>query len=102
MQSLQMKYNFSSLPSFDYSMIAYLNKYFSVGGLYRHFDAVSAIVQFRFEKLVIGVAYEYSIAPYRVGFANTQEFMLGLSPSPFSGSQGGSHYKTAECPTFSY
>lgn len=102
MQSLQMKYNFASLPSFDYSMIAYLNKYFAVGGLYRHFDSFAAIVQYRFEKLVIGVSYEYSIAPYRIGFANTQEFMLGLSPSPFSGSEGASHYKTAECPTFNY
>jgi type IX secretion system PorP/SprF family membrane protein len=101
-QSLQVKYNFSSLPAFDYSMIAYLNKSFAVGGLYRHLDAIAAIVQYRFEKLVIGIAYEYSIAPYRVGFANTQEMMLGLSPSPFNGGGGATHYKTAECPTFKY
>lgn len=103
MQALQMKYTFAALPSLDYSMIAYLNKHFAVGGSYRHFDALAAIVQFRFDKLVIGLAYEYSVAPYRVGFANTQEFMLGLSPSPFSGGgEGVGGYKTAQCPTFSY
>ena len=102
MQALQIKYNFATLPSLDYSMIAYLNKYFAVGGSYRHFDALAAIVQYRFEKLVIGVAYEYSIAPYRVGFANTQEFMLGLTPSPFSSGEEAVHYKTAQCPTFHY
>ena len=102
LQALQMKYTFASLPSFDYSMMVYLNKYFAVGGLYRHLDAVAGIVQFRFDKLVIGLGYEYSVAPYRVGFANTQEFMMGLSPSPFSGGDGVGGYKTAQCPTFSY
>lgn len=102
MQSLQVKYNFATLPSIDYSIIAHLNKYFAVGALYRHFDAIAAIVQYRFEKLVIGVSYEYSIAPYRIGFANTQEMMIGLSPSPFNGEGEGIHYKTAECPTFQY
>ena len=102
LQSLQMKYTFDAIPSFDYSMIAYLNKYFAVGGMYRHFDALAAIVQYRFETLVVGIAYEYSIAPYRVGFANTQEFMLGLTPSPFNSGDDATHYKTAQCPTFQY
>ncbi len=102
MQMLQVKYNFAALPSVDYSMLAYLNKSFAVGGLYRHFDALAAIVQYRFEKLVVGVAFEYSIAPYRVGFANTQEFMLGLSPSPFTSGSDAAQYKTAQCPTFHY
>lgn len=102
LHSLQMKYTFASLPSFDYSVVAYLSKNIAVGAMYRHFDAVAAIVQYRFDKLVIGFAYEYSIAPYRVGFANTQEFMLGLSPSPFSGDGAPGKFKTAECPSFQY
>lgn len=102
LQSLQMKYNFATLPSFDYSMIAYLNKSFAVGGLYRHLDALAAIVQYRLEKLVIGVSYEFSVAPYRVGFANTQELMLGISPSPFTAGTDATKYKTAQCPTFHY
>ncbi len=102
LQSLQVKYNVATLPSFDYSMVAYLNKNFAVGGMYRHFDAIAAIVQYRFDKLVIGVSYDFSIAPYRVGFANTQEFMLGLSPSPFSSADDIGGFKTAQCPTFHY
>lgn len=101
-QALQMKYHFASFPSLDYSMIAHLNKHLAVGGLYRHLDALAAIVQYRYDKLVIGISYEYSVAPYRIGFANTQEFMLGLSPSPFSGGDNDRQYKTAECPTFQY
>jgi len=101
-QALQMKYHFASFPSFDYSMIAHLNKNFAVGGLYRHLDALAAIVQYRYDNLVIGLSYEYSVAPYRIGFANTQEFMLGLSPSPFSGGDNDRQYKTAQCPTFQY
>ncbi|MBI4929445.1 MAG: PorP/SprF family type IX secretion system membrane protein [Bacteroidetes bacterium] len=104
MQSLHLKYNFSSLPSTDYNMLAYLNKNFAVGISYRHLDAVAGIVQFRYDKLVIGIAYDYTIAPYRIGFANSQELMVGLSPSPYYGGsdQGGGHYRTAECPTFQY
>ncbi|MBI3501365.1 MAG: PorP/SprF family type IX secretion system membrane protein [Bacteroidetes bacterium] len=103
LQSLHVKYNFATLPSFDYTLLAYLNKYFAVGLSYRHFDAIAGIVQFRFDKLVIGFAYDYTIAPYRLGFANSQEVMLGLSPSPYSdGADNAKHYRTAECPTFQY
>jgi hypothetical protein len=102
MQALQVKYTFAALPSVDYSMIAYLNKSFAVGGLYRHLDALAAIVQYRFEDLVVGIAYEFSLSPYRVGFANSQEFMLGLTPSPFTAGSNAVQYKTAQCPTFHY
>lgn len=103
-QSVHLKYNFSSLPSVDLNLLAYLNKYFAVGLSYRHLDAIAGIVQFRYDKLVIGIAYDYTIAPYRIGFANSQELMLGLSPSPYYGGkeQVGGHYRTAECPTFQY
>ena len=103
-QSLQFKYTFAAFPSLDYGMLAHLSKNFAVGLSYRHFDAVSAVVQYRLDKLVIGVAYDYSIAPYRIGFADSQEYMLGLAPSPFSGGNGYApgHYRTAECPTFQY
>ena len=101
--SLQMIYTISSLPVLDYNILAYLNKSFAVGMSYRNFDALAAVVQYRFDKLVIGIAFDYSIAPYRLGFANSQEMMLGISPSPFSGSgDNDRHYKTAECPTFQY
>ena len=102
-QSLHVKYTISSLPSFDYNMLAHLNKNFAVGLSYRHLESVAAIVQFRFDKLVVGVAYDYTIAPYRIGFANSQEFMLGLAPSPYSGGADDvKHYRTAECPQFQY
>ncbi len=101
-QSVHLKYDFASLPSLDYNMLAHLNKNFAVGMSYRHLDAVAAIVQFRFDKLVIGVAYDYTIAPYRIGFANSQELMLGIAPSPFSEGGGTGFYRTAECPTFQY
>ena len=102
-QSVHVKYNFAGLPSVDYNALAHLNKNFAVGLSYRHFDAVAAIVQYRFEKLVIGVAYDYSVAPYRLGFANSQELMLGLSPSPYyGGADDAKHYRTAECPQFQY
>jgi type IX secretion system PorP/SprF family membrane protein len=100
--SLHLKYTFSSLPSVDYNVIAYLNKHFAVGMNYRHLDSFAAIVQYRFDKLVIGIAYDYSIAPYRIGFANSQEIMMGFSPSPYSAGDDDRHYKTAECPTFQY
>jgi len=102
--SVHLKYNFSSLPSIDYNALAYLNKNFAVGISYRHMDAIAGIFQFRFDKLVIGLAYDYTIAPYRIGFANSQEVMLGLAPSPFTGGgdQVQGHYRTAECPTFQY
>ena len=102
-QSLYVKYDFATLPSFDYNMIAYLNKNFAVGLSYRHMDAVAAIVQYRFDKLVIGIAYDYTIAPYRIGFANSQEFMIGIAPSPYyGGANDVKHYRTAECPQFQY
>ena len=102
-QSLHVKYDYATLPSFDYNMLAFLNKNFAVGLTYRHLDAVAAVVQFRFDKLVIGLAYDYTIAPYRVGFANTQEFMLGIAPSPYAGgANDAKHYRTAECPQFQY
>ena len=100
--SFQMKYTFSSLPSFDYNVLVHLNKHLAVGMNYRHLDSFAAIVQYRWDKLVVGFAYDYSIAPYRVGFANSQEMMLGLSPSPYGGSEGQQHYQTAQCPTFKY
>ena len=103
LQSLYVKYTFSSLPSFDYNMLAFLNKNFAVGISYRHLDAVAGVFQYRFDKLVIGIAYDYSIAPYRIGFANTQEFMIGLAPSPYyGGANEMKHYRTAECPQFQY
>jgi len=103
LQSLHLKYQFATLPSFDYNMLAHLNKYFAVGLSYRHLDAIAGVVQFRYDKLVIGIAYDYTIAPYRIGFANSQELMIGLSPSPYYGNgyQPG-QYRTAECPTFQY
>lgn len=103
LQSVHLKYNFAALPSVDYNMLAHLNKNFAVGLSYRHLDAVAGVVQFRYDKLVIGIAYDYTIAPYRIGFANSQELMIGLSPSPYYG--GGyqpGQYRTAECPTFQY
>ena len=103
MQSIHLKYHFATLPSIDYNMLAYLNKYFAVGLSYRHLDAIAGIVQFRYDDLVIGIAYDYTIAPYRIGFANSQELMLGLSPSPYYGSSSQTgQYRTAECPTFQY
>ena len=103
-QSVQIKYTYSTLPSVDLNVLAHLDQHFAVGLSYRHMDAVSAIFQFRFDKLVIGLAYDYAIAPYRVGFANTEEMMLGISPSPFSNGSDmrGTHYRTAECPQFQY
>lgn len=102
-QSVHVKYQFATLPSVDYNILAHLNKNFAVGLSYRHFDAVAAVVQYRFDKLVAGAAYDYSVAPYRVGFAGSQEFMLGLSPSPYYGSDGDAKkYRTAECPSFQY
>lgn len=102
-QSMHLRYTFSSLPVVDVNMLAHLNKNFAVGLSYRHLDAVAAMVQFRYDKLVIGLAFDYSIAPYRIGFANTQEYMIGIAPSPFSDGGGGpGHYRTAECPTFKY
>lgn len=101
-QSVHIKSDLASFPSIDYNALTYLNKYFAVGLSYRHFDAIAAIVQFRYEKLVIGIAYDYTIAPYRIGFANTQEFMLGLSPSPWDDGGNQSKFRTAECPAFQY
>ena len=101
-QSVQVKYTFSSLPGLDYNLLAYLNKSFAVGASYRHLDAVALVAQYRLDKFVIGLAFDYAIAPYRVGFANSDEIMIGVSPSPFSGGGDDRHYKTAECPTFQY
>ncbi len=101
-QSVHLKYDFATLPSVDYNALAYLNKYFAVGLSYRNLDAVAGVLQFRWEKLVVGIAYDYSIAPYRVGFANSQEIMMGISPSPFSEGAGAGHYQTAQCPAFQY
>ena len=101
-QSVCVKYNFATFPSVDYNALAHLNKNFAVGLSYRNFDAVAAVAQFRFDKLVVGLAFDYSIAPYRVGFANTQEFMLGIAPSPFGEGMQAGHYRTAECPQFQY
>ena len=100
-QSVHVKYHYSSLPSVDLNMLAFLNKNFAVGASYRHMDAVVAMVQFRYDKLVVGLSYDYTIAPYRIGFANSQEYMLGIAPSPWSESQA-QQYRTAECPTFQY
>jgi type IX secretion system PorP/SprF family membrane protein len=103
LQSLYVKYDYSSLPSVDYNMLAYLNKNFAVGVSYRHLDAIAGVFQFRFDKLVIGLAYDYTIAPYRFGAYNTQEFMLGLAPSPYyGGASEMKKYRTAECPQFQY
>ena len=100
-QSVHVKYHYSSAPSVDLNMLAFLNKHFAVGASYRHMDAAVAMVQFRFDKLVVGLSYDYTIAPYRIGFANTQEYMMGIAPSPWSESQA-QQYRTAECPTFQY
>ncbi|MBI4947228.1 MAG: PorP/SprF family type IX secretion system membrane protein [Bacteroidetes bacterium] len=101
-QSVHLKYTYSSLPTFEYNMLAYLNKNFAVGMTYRHLDAIAAIVQFRWDKFVIGFAYDYTIAPYRLGYANSQELMMGLSPSPWNDSQTIRQGRIAECPTFQY
>ena len=100
--SVHLKYDFASLPTFEYNALVYLHKNFAAGVTYRHLDAVAAMVQFRYEKLVIGFAYDYTIAPYRIGFANSQELMLGVSPSPYGDGAEGTHYQTALCPTFQY
>jgi type IX secretion system PorP/SprF family membrane protein len=101
-QSFHVKYTYSSLPTFEYNMLAYLNKNFAIGITYRNLDAICGIVQFRFDKLVIGFAYDYTIAPYRFGIANSQEVMMGISPSPWSDSQSIRQGRIAECPTFQY
>lgn len=101
-QSFHVKYTYSSLPTFEYNMLAYLNKYFAVGVTYRHLDAIAGIVQFRLDKFVIGLAYDYTIAPYRFGNFNSQEIMMGISPSPWSDSQSIRQGNIADCPTFHY
>ncbi|MFH1005673.1 MAG: PorP/SprF family type IX secretion system membrane protein [Bacteroidota bacterium] len=99
MQSVHMKYTFAALPSVDFNLLAHVHRNFAVGFSYRHLDAIVGMVQFRYDKLVIGIAYDFTIAPYRVGFANSQEFMLGISPSPYYDTDI-IRYRTAECPKF--
>lgn len=100
-QAIHIKYTGAVLPAFDYTILTYLHKHFALGVSYKHLDAIAGIVQFRFHKLVIGFAYDYTIAPYRIGFANSQELMVGVSPSPWdSGEDEPYQYSTGECPKF--
>ena len=98
-QSVHIKHEIASLPSVDLNMLVYLRRNFVLGLSYRHLDAIIGMVQFRYDKLVIGFAYDFTIAPYRIGFANTQEIMLGISPSPYYDTDI-IRYRTAECPNF--
>lgn len=100
-QAIHVKYTIAILPSFDYTILAHVHKNFALGLSYKHLDAIAGIVQFRFHKLIVGFAYDYTIAPYRIGFANTQEFMVGVSPTPWdNGEDSPSQYSTGECAEF--
>lgn len=66
-------------PSFDLSANFLLYEKLWLGAMYRHTDAVGALVQYNLNNgLSVGYAYDYPISPMRNYSGGSHEFMLGF------------------------
>ncbi len=94
--------NFVGIPSSQFNFMAYFRQRIGVGLTYRMHDAVSAMIQVRVLKnVVVGFAYDYTISAFRSANANSNEFMMGMSP--VMSSEGYDKPNgAADCPKFDF
>jgi type IX secretion system PorP/SprF family membrane protein len=97
--AIHVQYDFVGVPSVNLNFMAYYIKRVGVGVSYRTQDAVSLIVQVRIWKnITVGLAYDVVASRFHAAKANSDEFMVGLSPVMNPEENEKKH--TNDCPKF--
>jgi len=93
----------TGIPSAEINFMAYYRTRIGIGATVRNSDFVSAIFQIRFLKNVTaGFAYDYSINRFKSAYANTLEFMIGITPMMASLEDKRGKRNVAQCPNFDF
>lgn len=94
---------FTAVPSVEANCIAYYRTRIGIGATLRNTGFVSGILQVRFFKNVTaGFAYDLSINKFASAYANTLEFMLGITPMMTSLEDKRGRRQVAQCPDFDF
>jgi type IX secretion system PorP/SprF family membrane protein len=98
--SVQLHTSLLYLPAVEANLLVFYHKFIGLGVSYRNLDAVVFMLQFHpTSKIVLGLAYDYSISRLANGYANSQEAMFGFSPDAVP-DQEIPRTRIARCPGF--
>jgi hypothetical protein len=101
--SLQVRSSFLGFPSISATCMMFPNKHLGFGLAYRHFDALSAILQVKLgTQVVLGFAYDYTVSPLRSNGTNSFEMMAGMTPSSFIDHFDDDRGGGATCPVWDF
>ena len=79
--SVHLQSTFTGFPSVSAGAMLYINKRVGIGLFGRWPESVYGVLQVRvYKNILIGYAYDYTLSRMHVASANSQEFMVGISP----------------------
>ena len=94
---------FTGLPSAEINVMAYYRSRIGIGATIRSANTACAIFQVRmFKNMTAGFAYDYTINKFNSAYANTFEFMVGITPMFVSLIDKKGNHNVAKCPDFDF
>jgi type IX secretion system PorP/SprF family membrane protein len=83
MPSVQIRSSVTFIPTADVNMLVFYHHMIGVGVSYRSQDAIAMMLQFHLmkDKIVLGLAYDYSVSRFSSAAANSQEAIFGFTPN---------------------
>lgn len=94
---------FTGIPSAEINLMAYYRSRIGLGASIRSANTACAILQVRiFKNMTAGFAYDYTINKFNSAYANTLEFMVGITPMLTSLIDKKGNHNVAKCPNFDF
>lgn len=94
---------FTGIPSVEVNLMAYYKSRIGIGATIRSANAACAILQVRmFKNMTAGFAYDYTLTKFNSAYANTLEFMVGITPMFTSLVDKKGNHNVAKCPNFDF
>lgn len=94
---------FTGIPSAEINLMAYYQSRIGLGATIRSANTACAILQVRiFKNMTAGFAYDYTINKFNSAYANTLEFMVGITPMFASLVDKKGNHNVAKCPNFDF
>ena len=100
--SIHLQSTLTAFPSVSAGAMLYINKRVGIGLFGRWPESVYGVLQVRvYKNLLIGYAYDYTLSRLHIASANSQEFMVGITPMLAPESFPGKTSNT-NCPVFDF